>query len=530
MENKELSKTERYNNPGALRPNKIIYEGQVDVDADGFAIFETPEAGRRALIKQINTQIKRGENTVDTFLNRYAPPGKENPPASRDNYRVFLAEQLGLNSTSDPFPEGSTERIADAITKFEGGTWGKPPAAPSEETAPEVNSTLGDKFSQLGEDAKNLALKTIEEYPTAARVVGDVAGIEAGRRLSVAGEMGRRRFVLEKSRMQAADRAAARAAEQAAKQAAQNVEVLPAAPRSSAPVPVPVPGAGATPPSGSVIVGPNAPMGPADAGRMAPGQTGQMVYNYGKAAGLTDIEAARALDMTKQTGGVHDLTTGRREGIQQVKRLFPTETWPENPKYGGLHTLDRGAGGGPRASYVMDQPALPPAQNAPPLSAPPQQQSTLRAIPTSQPVPNIPIETPPQIQPTAPSGPSALSQAAKAVSQNVNAGFRAFPGAAGALAGLGAADLGQQAYSRFSEGDVPGGILASVGSGASALSLFPFPVTRVPSALLAIASPLVLYGYDKMKERAVSQAKGYGELLGGAKLPVPTRYSGYAAP
>ena len=213
MENKELSKPERYNNPGALRPNKIIYEGQVDVDADGFAIFETPEAGRRALIKQINTQIKRGENTVDTFLNRYAPPGKENPPASRDNYRVFLAEQLGLNSTSDPFPEGSTERIADAITKFEGGTWGKPPAAPSEETAPEVNSTLGDKFSQLGEDAKNLALKTIEEYPTAARVVGDVAGIEAGRRLSVAGEMGRRRFVLEKSRMQAADRAAARAAE-----------------------------------------------------------------------------------------------------------------------------------------------------------------------------------------------------------------------------------------------------------------------------------------------------------------------------
>ena len=33
----------------------------------------------------------------------------------------------------------------------------------------------------------------------------------------------------------------------------------------------------------------------ADAGRMASGQTGAQVYNYGKAAGLTDIEAGKAL-------------------------------------------------------------------------------------------------------------------------------------------------------------------------------------------------------------------------------------------
>jgi len=527
MEDKKLSKPERYNNPGALRPFKVIYEGQVDVDPDGFAIFETSEAGRRALIKQIETQIKRGENTVDTFLNRYAPPGKENPPANRDNYRVALAEHLGLKSTDQPFPEGSTERIADAITKFESGSaWGKPPAASQESDAKETVSqpTLGEKFSQLGEDAKNLALKTVEEYPTTTRVVSDLIGAEAGRRLNVAGEMGRRRFVLEKSRMQAADRAAARAAEQAARQAAQNVEVLPATSRP--PGPVSVPGAGAAPPPGPVAAGPNVPVGPADAGRMAPGQTGQMVYNYGKAAGLTDIEAARALDMTKQTGGVHDLSTGRREGLQRVQSMFPGERYVENPRFGGLMTPDSGAGGGPRASYVMNQP---PQSSATPLGGPPQQ-PTLRALPPPERIPNAPIEPPLQAQPSAPSGPSALSQAAKNVSQNVNAGVRAFPGVAGFLGGLGTVDLGQEAYSRFSKGDAPGGFLAAAGSGASALSLFPFPATKVPSTFLAIASPLALYAYDKLKNRAVSQAKGYGSLLAGAELPAPSIYSGYSNP
>lgn len=535
MGNKELSKTERYNNPGAIRPGKIIYEGQVDVDADGFAIFETPEAGRRALINQINTQIKRGENTVDTFLNRYAPPGKENPPASRDNYRVFLAEQLGLSSTSDPFPEGSTERIADAITKFEGGTWGKPPAAPPEasaetEEAGKPAPTLKDKFGQLFDDAKKLAVQTAEENPTEVRAGLDVAGALIGRKAGQSLEAGQTRFERNARQYDIQQRAAARAAERAAAeraaQLAQNVEVLPATQTPLRPGAVPVP----QPPGGAVTAPPSAPVGPADAGRMAPGQTGQMVYNYGKAAGLTDIEAARALDMTKQTGGVHDLSTIRREGTQRVQSLFPGERYVENPRFGGLLTPDQGAGGGPRASYVMERPTPPPIQNAPPLSAPPQQQSTLRALPVPEPIPNAPIETPAPSQPR----PSPLLEAAKSasrgLSRTINVGARAYPGAAGLLSGLGAAELGQQAYSRFSEGDVPGGILASVGAGSSALSLFPFPVTRVPSTLLAVMSPLVLYGYDKMKEHAISQAKGYGALAGGATLPTPTRYSGYTAP
>lgn len=124
------------------------------------------------------------------------------------------------------------------------------------------------------------------------------------------------------------------------------------------------------------------PSGPLDAGRMARGQTGVMPYNYGKAAGLTDIEAGRALDMTKQAGGVHDLTTQRREALQRIQSMFPGEAYIENPRYGGLMTPDQGAGGGPRASFVERAPEVAPGQ--------PPQPKQLAPVPPRQPIPTTP--------------------------------------------------------------------------------------------------------------------------------------------
>jgi hypothetical protein len=85
------------------------------------------------------------------------------------------------------------------------------------------------------------------------------------------------------------------------------------------------------------------PSGGPDGGRMAPGTTGNMQYNYGKSAGLTDIEAGRALDMTKNEGGVHDLATQRREGLNKVGEIAPG--FRENPRFGGLMT-DQSVGSG----------------------------------------------------------------------------------------------------------------------------------------------------------------------------------------
>lgn len=74
---------------------------------------------------------------------------------------------------------------------------------------------------------------------------------------------------------------------------------------------------------------------------------GTGTQNYAKAFGLGDIEAGRALDMTKQPGGVHDLTTQRRTGLQRVNELFPNQ-FREDPRFGGLMTPTERPGPGPR--------------------------------------------------------------------------------------------------------------------------------------------------------------------------------------
>jgi len=109
------------NNPGNLKPIGFTYKGQIGVDDRGFAVFATKEAGRNALIQDIQIKQKRGINTPQSFIDKYAPAGAENPEDARDNYKVGMAEHLGLKSTKDPFPEGSAEKIADFITSFESG-------------------------------------------------------------------------------------------------------------------------------------------------------------------------------------------------------------------------------------------------------------------------------------------------------------------------------------------------------------------------------------------------------------------------
>ena len=130
-------------------------------------------------------------------------------------------------------------------------------------------------------------------------------------------------------------------AEENARIAAQRAAAVPAVPGTT---PSPAGAAPSATPARLPI-----PSGASDAGRMAAGQTGTMPYNYAKAAGLTDIEAGRALDMTKQEGGVHDLSTQRREGLNKVKQLFPGESYVENPRFGGIMTPEPSVGAGPRA-------------------------------------------------------------------------------------------------------------------------------------------------------------------------------------
>lgn len=211
---------------------------------------------------------------------------------------------------------------------------------------------------------------------------------------------------------------------------------------------------------------------------VTPQATGSGVFNYGKAFDLTDIEAARALDMTKQPGGVHDLTTQRREALQRIQQMGGG--YAENPRYGGIMTPEQSVGAGPKASFTQ-QPAIPPSPDMPSGRQP-----GLAQIPTPQPVP------------TALPRPSPLSQVASALKQGAGAVLNT-PGVSGALGGLGVAESGQEFFQRRAAGDVPGQFLAGMGMVGGGMAMVPNPMAKAIGASLATASPLSLYLYDKIR-------------------------------
>jgi hypothetical protein len=196
---------------------------------------------------------------------------------------------------------------------------------------------------------------------------------------------------------------------------------------------------------------------------------GSATANYGKAFGLTDIEANRALDMTKNPGGVHDLSTQRAQALQKIQQMGGG--YVENPNYGGIMTPDQGAGRGPKASFVQSpggMAQLPPAQ---PVSAAP---------------------------PPPPRGPGPLSQAADVLGKGAGAVMRS-PLASGALGGLSMAEGAQEAQKRMSEGDTTGAGIAAAGGVGGAMMTLPNPKLKAIGSMISAASPLTQYLRDKIR-------------------------------
>lgn len=171
------------NNPGNIKPPKgVTYDGQIGVDDRGFAIFENKDYGRKALVNDIETKLQKGLTTPEAFINRYAPAGSENDEDARMNYKIFLADQLGMKSTADKFPEDSAHKIADAIAHFEAGT--RPEATPATQATPNAQPNF---------DAPKVASSNSEPNPSAQEippyvggVIGGVTGTTAGTSAAVA--------------------------------------------------------------------------------------------------------------------------------------------------------------------------------------------------------------------------------------------------------------------------------------------------------------------------------------------------------
>ncbi len=172
------------NNPGNIKPPKgVTYDGQIGVDDRGFAIFENKDYGRKALINDIEIKIKNGLTSPEAFINRYAPAGDENPEDARMNYKIYLADQLGLKSTAENFPKDSAQKIADAIAQFESGTRAEPTTT---ETAPAPKANFdAPKMASSNTDADEES--TAQEIPPyVGGIIGGVTGTTAGTSAAVA--------------------------------------------------------------------------------------------------------------------------------------------------------------------------------------------------------------------------------------------------------------------------------------------------------------------------------------------------------
>ena len=100
-------------NPGNIRfsPN-INWLGQIG-ESHGFAVFDTPENGIRALARiLLNYQAHDNCNTVTKIITRWAPPSDDNPT---NDYIANVATRMGVSATQNVVLSQNTDLLVDMI-------------------------------------------------------------------------------------------------------------------------------------------------------------------------------------------------------------------------------------------------------------------------------------------------------------------------------------------------------------------------------------------------------------------------------
>lgn len=110
---------DRNNNPLNLRLTSDVWKGQIG-SSNGFVSFKDIAHGYRAGFKNIISQIKKGNNTLQSLINVWAPTSDGNNPI---NYAKFVSEKtgIGINDRLDPTNKDQMIKLAAAMTNMESG-------------------------------------------------------------------------------------------------------------------------------------------------------------------------------------------------------------------------------------------------------------------------------------------------------------------------------------------------------------------------------------------------------------------------
>jgi len=109
----------RQNNPGNIRSGKDNWLGLTEGGNEGYAQFESPEYGLRAMARTLGTYADTHDiGTIDGLIDRYAPAG-DNTEESRANYKGVLADTLGVG-VNDPIDlKAARNQLMPAMIGFE---------------------------------------------------------------------------------------------------------------------------------------------------------------------------------------------------------------------------------------------------------------------------------------------------------------------------------------------------------------------------------------------------------------------------
>lgn len=109
----------RNNNPGNIRISSQPWKGKIKLNTDGaFEQFETMEYGIRALLILLRTYIKRGNDTIEKIINRYAPTNENDTGSYIKSVEKFTGydREMTLEFTLDDMLP-----LVKAICKHENG-------------------------------------------------------------------------------------------------------------------------------------------------------------------------------------------------------------------------------------------------------------------------------------------------------------------------------------------------------------------------------------------------------------------------
>lgn len=128
----EKTLAHKNNNPGNLR-----FAGQrgASQGVGGFARFESPEAGWSAMLAQVDLDSRRG-HTVDSFINKYAPPVENDT----NHYLDFVTKEAGIDRGAK-LADVDRRKLAKAMAKLESGTIVDPKVALAEQETGEPQVT-----------------------------------------------------------------------------------------------------------------------------------------------------------------------------------------------------------------------------------------------------------------------------------------------------------------------------------------------------------------------------------------------------